>query len=379
MARGRKPSVRYWPTRGGYCVVLNGTQHMLAKGAEDGPTGPVYLEALDAFRKLVGMSLGKGTDTYLVSSCLNQYRQHLSRIRTSQAPSIFDSLAQGFCAEFGGKRAGDLLAGEVQEWLEKQDNWNPTSKNHAGQLILGALKWATKKGFIKTDPLAGRLDLPSPVRRGREARMSKELCDVLVGEAYKVRGGKRQFGDFLTVLRETGARPVELRKAEAWNVTNGRIVYRWNTTKGYLHKTAKKTQRDRVLFLNDRCTALVAALASSNPSGPIFRTPRNKPWGTTGIHNKWVWLCSRPAVLEACGKEGVGTVVKWSDNEKMEVADLVLYNFRHTFISDYLDKTGDIWTAARLCGTSVKTIEQRYGHPDDSVIHAKLRAFFDEG
>ena len=43
MPRGKKPSVSYWESRGGYGSTITGTQHILAKGEqvilpEDVPT-----------------------------------------------------------------------------------------------------------------------------------------------------------------------------------------------------------------------------------------------------------------------------------------------------------------------------------------------------
>ena len=35
MPRGKKPSVRYWDSRGGYGCWIDGTQHILAKGPDD--------------------------------------------------------------------------------------------------------------------------------------------------------------------------------------------------------------------------------------------------------------------------------------------------------------------------------------------------------
>lgn len=376
MVAGRKPSVRYWPSRKAYCVTVNKQQHTLARGPDDAPDGPTYFDALTAFKKLMGLDAGKGTGAYTVAACLNQYRLHLNRTREGTSPGIFDSLSHGFCDTFGKLPVGSLRAGDVQAWLDAQSQWNPTSKNFAGQLLLGAIRWAYRKGYIPADPLTGRIDLPTPIKRGREARMSKDLCDTLVAAAFASRGGKQNFGEFLTVLRETGCRPIELRRAEAWNVEAGKIRYRWNATAGYVHKTARKTQRDRVVFLNARCEELVEGLCRRHPTGPIFRTPRGKPWSASSLQSKWVWLCVRPKVLEVCSREGVRTVEKWHENAKHQVADLRMYNFRHTFISDYLDATQDIWTAARLCGTSVQMIESRYGHPDEDKVHAKLRAFY---
>ena len=47
--------IRYWPSRkgGGYFCNYRRKQHELALGPKDGPTGPTYLRALDAFRALL--------------------------------------------------------------------------------------------------------------------------------------------------------------------------------------------------------------------------------------------------------------------------------------------------------------------------------------
>src|SRR4051794_33005252 len=80
MARGRKPSVRYWASRkgGGYFVTLEGTLHELALGPDDAPTGPTYAAALEKFGKLLRMETGKGTDSYPVTALFNKYREHLA-------------------------------------------------------------------------------------------------------------------------------------------------------------------------------------------------------------------------------------------------------------------------------------------------------------
>ena len=85
-----------------------------------------------------------------------------------------------------------------------------------------------------------------PILRGRDARMSEELMDLLIGECFeratynrKVRTDKpavhlrkagfcEQFGRWLWMLCVTGARPVELRNAEAYHYQNGRLLFRWN-------------------------------------------------------------------------------------------------------------------------------------------------------
>ncbi|MBA4190276.1 MAG: hypothetical protein C0467_20005 [Planctomycetaceae bacterium] len=363
MARGKKPSVRYWEGRRAYCCWIAGKQETLARGPDDAPQGPTYLAALDQFRKLLALDANKGTDDYLVSALLNQYRTHLHATRKSAVPGIFEIMARGFGEKLGHYRVSQLQPHMVEEWLAGQDRWNDTSKAHAGTLILAAVSWARKKGFIQTDPLARRVDLPQPVLRGREASMSEELMDLLIAEAYDNKMQSREWGDFLKILRLTGARPGEIRFTEAHNYAKGRLSFRWNTTRGYVHKNAKKTQRDRVIFLTPELQAYVEALVKKHPTGPLFRTPRGAQWSQTSVANKWKWLIERPKVVEYCREHGINPT------------SLKPYFFRHSFLTRWVEDGGDIYIVAQLCGTSVKMVEKRYGHPNIDKLHERYLAF----
>ena len=87
MARGKKPSIRYWESRSGYYCWIGKDQRVLARGPKDDPTGPTFLTALDRFRKLLELETNKGTDAYRVSALLNQYRAHLHSTRKSAVRS----------------------------------------------------------------------------------------------------------------------------------------------------------------------------------------------------------------------------------------------------------------------------------------------------
>ncbi len=368
MKPGKKPSVRYWDSRGGYYCWIGPTQHRLAKGPDDAPTGPTYLEALDRFRKLVALETDKGTDDYLVSALMNQYRAHLRATRKSGVPGVFEVMARGFTEEYGDKRVSELQPFMVEHWLSRHERWNATSKAHAGTLILAAVSWARKKGFIQNDPLAGRVDLPQPVLRGREASMSDELMDLLIGEARRNKMRSHEWADFLWMLRQTGARPGELRHAEAHNYEKGRdgrgrLVFRWNATRGYRHKTAAKTQRDRVIYLTPELQEYVEKMVAKHPTGVLFRTPRGAKWSLTSVSNKWSWLLRRPKVIAYCHEHGI------------EPTSLKPYYFRHSFLSRWVEDGGDIYIVAQLCGTSVKMVEKRYGHPHIDKLHERYLQF----
>jgi hypothetical protein len=140
-------------------------------------------------------------------------------------------------------------------------------------------------------------------------------------------------------------------------------VFRWNTRIGYVHKTARKTQRDRAIYLTPELAAHVEALAKRYPTGPLFRTPRGAQWTLQSLSNKWQWLLARPRVAEHCQERHI------------DANTLKIYNFRHSFITNWIERAGDIYTCAQICGTSVKMIEKRYGHPDVDRVHDKYLAF----
>jgi integrase len=363
MARGPKPTVRYWSSRKAYACWIGQTRHFLARGPDDAPSGPTYLAALDQFRKLVAQDDGKGTDDYLISALMNQYRAHLKASRKSGAPGVFEIMARGFTAKHGKLKVRDLKPHMVETWLSLQDNWNNTTKAHAGTLILASVSWARKKGFIQTDPLAGRVELPQPVLRGRDARMSEELMDLLIDEARRNKMRSQEFADLLWVLRTTGARPGEIRAAEAFNYEKGKLIFRWNAPRGYIWKNAKKTQRDRVIFLTPEVRAHVEKLVAAKPKGLIFRTPRDAGWLATSIGNKWRWLVQRPRVLAYCKEHDI------------DPGSLKPYNFRHSWACNYLDTTGDIFGAAMMLGTSVKMLQTRYFHMDMDKLHERFLAY----
>jgi integrase len=330
--------------------------------------GPTYLEALDRFRKLVALETDKGTDDYLVSALMNRYRAHLRATRKSGVPGVFEVMVRGFTEEYGDKRVSELQPFMVEHWLSRQERCNATSKAHAGTLILAAVSWARKKGFIQNDLLAGRVDLSQPVLRGREASMSDELMDLLIGEARRNKMRSQEWADFLWMLRLTGARPGELRHAEAHNYEKGRddrgrLVFRWNTTRGYFHKTAAKTQRDRVIYLTPELQAFVEKMVAKHPTGALFRTPRGAKWSLTSVSNKWNWLLRRPMVVAYCHEHGI------------EPTSLKPYYFRHSFLSRWVEDGGDIYIVAQLCGTSVKMVEKRYGHPNIDKLNERYLQF----
>ena len=88
---------------------------------------------------------------------------------------------------------------------------------------------------------------------------------------------------------------------------------------------------------------------STTLDGPLSRTRR--------------WLLRRPKV------------VAYLSEHVIDPASVRMYNFRHSWACNYLDRTGDIFGAAMMLGTSVKMLQTRYFHMDEEKLHARYLQF----
>jgi len=197
------------------------------------------------------------------------------------------------------------------------------------------------------------------VRRYNQVQMTT-ILRIAVAQANQMRS--QEFDDFHWILRLNGTRPGELRNAEAfnyekWRDGRGRLVFRWNATLGYIHKMAKRTQRDWTIYCTPELQQYVERLVAKHPTGPLFRTPRGAKSGLLSISNKWTWLVKRPKVVAYCTEHGIFPRL------------LKPYFFRNSLISHYLDATGDICGIAQMYRTSVKMVSTRYGHLDVDKLH----------
>jgi len=135
------------------------------------------------------------------------------------------------------------------------------------------------------------------------------------------------------------------------------------TPRGYIWKNAKKTQRDRVIFLTPKVQAYVEKFVAKQPKGPIFCTPSDAGWLPTFIGNKWRWLVKRARVVAYCWERDI------------DPDSLKPYNFRDSWACDYFDTTGDIFGDAMMLGTSVKMLRTRYFHMDMDKLHERFLAY----
>jgi len=157
----------------------------------------------------------------------------------------------------------------------------------------------------------------------------------------------QEFRDVLVMLWQTGARPDEVRRAEARHFDRERrcVVFPWQEAKG--RRTSKK---DRVIHLRDEAFEIVQRLALKQPDGPLFRNEDGQPWRK----NAFVLRCSR--LSEKTG-------IKFT-----------AYQIRHTFATRMHAAGVDRKTAADLMGhRDTKMLDRVYTHPADETLREGLR------
>jgi integrase len=231
--------------------------------------------------------------------------------------------------------------------------WGPSSKRFAVNKLRAALTWATSQGHIRGHDIAfGKLDLPANGRsRGRECVLTPEQHAALMAAAPPA------VRDLLAFLEATGCRPAEAYHAAARHYDPARkaIVYRHDAAPpDYVHKTAKRTHKDRVIYVPDDAVARVEALVEARPTGALLRTPTGKRWTSLTAHYHFRRL-----------RRAMGGLT------------VIPYSYRHTFATRWLLNGGSIKVLADLLGNSVMMIERHYGHLDaDPAAMRRLLATF---
>jgi integrase len=257
-------------------------------------------------------SIGKVCDLFL---------DHSLRDHEPDTYRWYKWFLQSFCDRVKkGRKVCDLKVYMVTDWIDANPQWAAVS------CLLACLNWSVDQGRIKSHPL-------KTLKRGRTDRRERILT---AEERQKIHEAVKDVSlrQFLTVLELTGARPFsELARTTARHVDleAGTITFK-------KHKTVKKTRKPRVIYLADRAKQIVATLIVLYPEGPLFRNNRNgEAWNKDSIASR----------LQALG-------------EKLKIDELTSYAWRHTYITEALERglTADV--VGELVGSSPLTIAKYY-------------------
>jgi integrase len=149
-------------------------------------------------------------------------------------------------------------------------------------------------------------------------------------------------------MEQTGCRPGEVASVTAGQVDLGAGTWTFKR-----HKTVKKTDKPRVVYLTPAAVELTRRLAAAHPTGPLFRNSRGEPWNRNSVRCRFRRLRV---------KLGLG-------------GGVVAYTYRHSYATAGLEAGVPIATMAELLGhTSTDMINEHYGHLDQKTAHLREAA-----
>jgi integrase len=364
MSRGRKASVRYYESRGAYFTHFEGKQIRLADGPDDAPKGPTYLAALAKFSELMQVNTADTAgQENTVRIVVDLYGQHLERNEQTGTLKILLQTGTSAVEQFGDKTFSQLKPIHVSTWLNtmsklrdhthktksggkaktRQVKWGPTYQNIALRTLVAAFNWAKGQGIISAHCLQNPKAVVVRGRkrsRGQEAYVSPAVWKKLIDRVGKT---NHAFADLLRFAHGTGCRPSEAYHVEAryYDRADRCIVYPGHPgPDDFAWKNARKSGKDRVIFLTDDIAAIVEKRIAERPEGPIFRSRHNKQWAQEAVSVNLRWYATKLGIKPAP----------------------TLYGFRHAYATDWLLAGGSIKVLADLIGTSVNMLERHYAH-----------------
>jgi len=301
------------------------------------------------------------TGSVLVADVVDAYLENLKASATPEYADLASRTMNDFCSYCGALAATDLKKKHVRDWVADHPNWkSDNTKRDYMAMVVAAFNYAVKEDeVLDSNPISG-LKKPAAFARVTYFR-EEEIQEVL--DHYNRPPKKKAVslspsGQFFTMLLQTGARPFsELAKVTADHIheTDKGMVIRMKAGTdehgNYRHKAAKKTGKDRTIYLFEEAEAVIKTLMLAFPRGsgvPLFRTPRGKSWKRcNGVQS----FC----VL----KRKLG----WDQDP--EKKSLSLYTCRHTFAKRVLSGywTGEpasIETLAGLMGNTPKVCWDHY-------------------
>jgi len=197
----------------------------------------------------------------------------------------------------------------------------------------------------------------------REGLVSKNpFADIVVGKAGRRKRvlkkeeraeilaviREERFREFVFAMAETGCRPSEVARVTASDADLTLGV--WILKK---HKTAKKTQKERIVFLTPAMLELTRKLVDLYPTGVLFRGRLGQPLTNQAIRLRFKNLRKRLPHLE----------------------HFSAYTYRHSYCTDALVNGVGIAHVAELMGhTATEMVSQIYSKLSQQVAHMREAA-----
>lgn len=255
-----------------------------------------------------------------------------------RAPATYEwyvNALTDICRGLGYRPIRQLKKHEVRKWIDGSGKPAGTRRAYV-TAIRRLISWALEEGMIEKDPI-GKLEKPPSERRevllsAADYVRAVESADLGRGKQYR-RGA---FRAFLMALRHSGARPGEVARVKAKHFIEEAGV--WVLRR---HKTKRKTDKNRTIYLSPCLCTLSRILASARPEGPLFLNGEGNPWTPNAIRCRMRGLRKRLDLPP-------GTVA---------------YALRHTFATEGLLNGVEEAIMAELLGhTSTAMLAKHYSH-----------------
>jgi integrase len=317
----RKPWYRR-QTRMWYVQLTSGEQVPLGRDETEYAQSPKRppQEIADAWHKVMSdrkqlplqkdPKIGELVDTFIAGCQTSDETREWYRIFLSD-----------FSAQNPKLKASQIRKKHVDAWLnaERKRTWGPSTRRSAITILKRCLNWAVEDELIPENPIR-TMDRPAATRRER-VLTTEEHGHIL---SWYPEGDP--FRDFLIAMTESGARPGEIAKVEAKDVSLKAGTW---TLHG---KTTKRTGKMRTIYMTPTLTELTKRLMAEHPEGPLFCNEDGNPWTRQAINCRF----RRKKVRK---KDALSK-------------DVVAYTYRATWATDALENEVPDATVAELMGHS---------------------------
>ncbi len=339
----RQPEPFYWAARRGWYVQIEKRQIKLGGDPDPRPKGrPRAPEGVmrEYYRVMAtnGRSTAEDREQATVAEVCEVFLSRKDGLREN-TKRLYAYYLSRFASALAGVRFNAVRMEDVTRAAESQSKWSAGTKHCFVLTVTTAFRWARDAGYLDMNPFAGWAN-PYPPAPRRRSMTDAEFAAV-IDQARDL-----QWKQFMMFLRGTGCRIGELMALEAKHVDPERPFARLPAD---LHKTGRKSGKDRVLVLPADVEVMVRALARQYPKGPIFRNSRNGgPWTANTIGRRMRRY-----------------------REKLGLGDVCCHMIRHATLSRMLDGDTPLHLVAKIAGHSdPQTLMNTYYHPDEDLMVA---------
>jgi len=255
---------------------------------------------------------------------------------------------------FGRTKLQDLRRSDIASFYDGvQEKASLDTRRKVQQILHRLLEFGVEREWIIKNPADG-----IPLPGAKPQRENLALTDAEVEKiALEV---PARYRALVWTLAETGARPGEISALRVKNL-NGNILIRETTSEVGGHRitgTPKTKRSERVVPISPRLRQELDAHFEAgfgnrhDPESYVFTSDEGKQIRQSNLRNR--------VLVPAC--------------ERVGITGFTTYDFRHTAISLWLMRGLSPWEVARMVGTSVAMIEERYGHIYESELQKKIDA-----